>query len=201
MTTWTDDNKAVMRTYVNVFLGLGSNLDDPVQQIKNAIQALQQLPDCVWLSSSSLYQSIAMTENFVEVNSADVNSCLSKSLHATLDSSNESQADYINAVVNIKTTLNAFQLLEQTMAIEQQQKRQREIHWGPRTLDIDLLVYGSELINTDILTVPHPGMHQRSFVLLPLSELVSEDFIIPGRGCLGEFLLKSGEDGTRKLEN
>ncbi len=200
MNAWTDNKKAVTQNYVDVFLGLGSNLDDPVQQIKNAIQALQKLPDSQWLSASSLYQSIAMTD-LSGVISADTNSTLSSSSHSTLENANPPQANYINAVVNIKTTLSAFQLLKQTMAIEQQQKRRREVHWGPRTLDIDLLVYGSALINTEILTVPHPGMHQRSFVLLPLSELVSEDFIIPGRGCLGEFLLKSGEDGTRKLDS
>lgn len=174
------------KNYVNVFLGLGSNLDNPVKQIKTAINSLQQLPDSIWLSVSALYQSSPMTSE--------------ESMVLESTGSKKEQSDYINAVANIKTSLSALDLLNETMRIEQKQKRRREEHWGPRTLDIDLLLYGEECITSESLTVPHPGMHQRSFVLLPLSELVAKSFEIPGQGSLHEILLKSGKDGIKRLE-
>ncbi len=173
--------------YVNVFLGLGSNLDNPVQQIKTAITSLQHLPESELLSVSSLYQSRPLT--------------IETAVTLEVKGQTQQQPDYINAVANIKTRLTAFELLDATMQIEQQQKRVREERWGPRTLDIDLLLYGAKHINTESLTVPHPGMHQRSFVLLPLSELVSEGFEIPGRGSLQKLLLKSGEDDIKRLDS
>ena len=177
----------VMQNYVDVFLGLGSNLDNPVKQIETAIMSLQQLPDTVWQSVSSLYQSAAMTMD--SLNQAD-----------TADELDEYQPDYINAVANVKTKLSAIELLDKTMQIERQQKRIREKRWGPRTLDIDLLLYGAEKINTSRLTVPHPGMHQRSFVLLPLSELVPENFLIPGFGSLHDILSKGGDYTIKRLD-
>jgi len=160
---------------VDVFLGLGSNLDNPVQQIKTAIESLRKLPNSHWQSASALYRSAPMGP--------------------------QDQPDYINAVAWLTTELDAFQLLAQTMQIEQQQGRRRGQHWGARTLDIDLLLYGSQCINSEKLTVPHPGMHTRNFVLLPLSELVAEDFEIPGLGRLDAYLLKSGDDGISRLSS
>ena len=156
-------NKKRRQAFVEVFLGLGSNLNNPVQQLDSAIHSLQQLPECEWQTVSSFHTSPPMGP--------------------------QDQPDYVNAVACLRTTLDAFQLLAMTMAIEQKQKRSRGgQRWGPRTLDIDLLLYGSEIINSEQLTVPHPGMHERLFVLQPLSELVSADFDIPGQGRLGALL-------------
>lgn len=160
---------------VDVFLALGSNLDNPVQQIKTAIKSLRKLPNSQWQSVSSLYQSAPMGP--------------------------QNQPDYINAVARLTTKLDAYELLALTMQIEQNQGRQRGQHWGARTLDIDLLLYGSQCINSEKLTIPHPGMHTRNFVLLPLAELVAEDFEIPGLGRLDLYLLKSGDDGISRLSS
>jgi 2-amino-4-hydroxy-6-hydroxymethyldihydropteridine diphosphokinase len=103
----------------------------------------------------------------------------------------QDQPEFINAVAVIETTLEPLVLLEVLQAIEKKHARKRERHWGPRTLDLDLLLYGEERISHPDLTVPHPGIPERSFVLLPLRE-VAPGLAIEGLGNVDELLQKLG---------
>ena len=127
------------------FIGLGSNLDNPIQHVQQAFEELSELDNCKLIQRSSLYRSDPVGP--------------------------QDQPDFINAVAEIETSLEAHLLLDQLQSLEQKHQRVRERHWGPRTLDLDLLIYGDEEINTDRLTVPHPFMKERGFVLYPLSEI------------------------------
>ncbi len=137
------------RTFIRAYIGLGSNLDEPLQQLQQAIIALQQIPDSRLTARSRFYRSKPMGP-------AD-------------------QPDYVNAVAMFDTCLEPLALLDALQAIEQQQGRVRDgERWGPRTLDLDLLLYGPEAIDLPRLQVPHPGLTQRSFVLQPLFDLAPE---------------------------
>ncbi|MED5503024.1 MAG: 2-amino-4-hydroxy-6-hydroxymethyldihydropteridine diphosphokinase [Pseudomonadota bacterium] len=131
---------------ITAYIAVGSNLADPVSQAKQAIEALKTLPNSEFVRASSLYSSTPMGP--------------------------QNQPDYINAVVAIKTNLTPLELLDCTQAIEQEQGRVRkEERWGPRTLDLDMILYGNEVIDSERLTVPHYGMREREFVLYPLAEI------------------------------
>lgn len=130
---------------ITCYIGLGSNLDDPVQQLNQAFNQLDTLPNCQLLSRSSLYQSKPVGP--------------------------QDQPDFINAVAELATELEPLALLDHLQGIEQAHHRQRLRHWGPRTLDLDLLLYGEQYIQHPRLNVPHPEMTHRAFVLLPLKEL------------------------------
>jgi len=131
-------------------------LENPIQQVSTAIKEIVQLPCTKDLRSSSLYCSPPMGP--------------------------PDQPDYINAVVELHTTLSAEELLQQLLAIEQRHGRVRDgLRWTARTLDLDILLYGQEVIDTSELIVPHPGIAQRNFVLYPLHEIAPR-LIIP---CLG----------------
>lgn len=131
------------------YLGLGGNitneLGSPSQHIHNAIQSLQAHPKVTQVKASSLYASKPMGP--------------------------QDQPDFINVVVEIDTTLEPHDLLSLCQQLEQQAQRVRLRHWGERSLDVDVLLYGDEQINSPTLTVPHPGITQRNFVLIPLAEL------------------------------
>jgi len=133
---------------VRCYIGLGSNLEEPRQQVLQALEELAQLPASKLVDASSLYRSDPVGP--------------------------PGQPDYINAVACLETTLEAHALLDQLQAIEQAHDRVRKIHWGPRTLDLDLLLYGNDTISTERLTVPHAFMTERSFVLWPLAEIAPE---------------------------
>lgn len=128
-----------------VYIGLGSNLADPLDQLQRAALALSNLPDTTLTTLSSWYQSPPMGP--------------------------QDQPDYLNGVAQLNTTLTPTQLLQALQAIEQDHQRVRERHWGPRTLDLDILLYGDQVIDLPELKIPHPGMYQRNFVLLPLAEI------------------------------
>ncbi|MET2854124.1 2-amino-4-hydroxy-6-hydroxymethyldihydropteridine diphosphokinase [Vibrio owensii] len=131
---------------ITAYIAVGSNLADPVSQAKQAIEALKSLPNSEFVVASSLYSSTPMGP--------------------------QNQPDYINAVVAIKTNLTPLELLDCTQAIEQEQGRVRkDERWGPRTLDLDIILYGNEVIDSERLTVPHYGMREREFVLYPLAEI------------------------------
>ena len=130
------------------FIGLGSNLDKPEDQVKRAVLSLQELPNTQLLKVSSWYKSTPVGP--------------------------KEQPDYINGVAMLHTELQALTLLDALQKIENQHKRIRDIHWGPRTLDLDLLLYGDDLINHSRLIVPHPHMLERNFVMVPLAELDPE---------------------------
>ncbi len=135
------------------FIGLGSNLENPRQQLERAIQSLVELEHCRVLSQSRIYHSPPLGP--------------------------QDQPDYLNAVVKMSTSLDALGLLHALQAIEQSQGRRRNGQvWGPRTLDLDILLYGDEQISTSELAVPHPGLRQRAFVLYPLQD-VEPELLIP----------------------
>jgi len=156
-----------------VFIGLGSNLDDPIAQIKSAIQALDKLDDVTVITQSSLYSSAPMGP--------------------------QDQPDYINAVVEIETTLFAHDLLAKLQQIEQQQGRVRKEHWGARTIDLDLLVYGLNQLNDEQLTVPHSGLALREFVLYPLAE-IAPTLIIPTLEPMEKLLEQCPLNGLTRME-
>ena len=156
-----------------VFIGLGSNLDDPLSQLKKAIEYLKQLEVLDVINISSFYSSPPMGP--------------------------QDQPDYINAVIEVATTLSAEQLLDELQQIEHKQGRERKQHWGARTLDLDILLYGEKVINTERLTVPHSGISERNFVLYPLSDLVDENFEIPKSGSISELLKTCPMAGVTRL--
>jgi 2-amino-4-hydroxy-6-hydroxymethyldihydropteridine diphosphokinase len=146
---------------VRCYIGLGSNLDRPQQHVARALEELRTLPDPRLLAHSSLYRSAPMGP--------------------------QDQPDYINAVALLESTLDAHHLLDELQALEQQHRRVRLEHWGPRTLDLDLLLYGEQLIQSERLSVPHPGLPERNFVLWPLSE-IAPDLQLPGGRPLAALL-------------
>ncbi len=129
----------------SVFLGLGSNLENPIQQLKQAITALQKLPTSFVIAVSPFYESKPMGP--------------------------QNQPNFINAVVQLDTFLEPLNLLQHTKAVEKQHKRVKTEHWGPRTIDIDILFYGKKQIYLPELIIPHPGIEERNFVILPLFDL------------------------------
>lgn len=155
------------------YIGLGSNLENPLQQIKTAINDLQSLADITIVSVSSLYQSPPMGP-------AD-------------------QPDYINAVLSLETMLPPHQLLDALQSIEQLHGRVRKRHWGERTLDLDILLYGDQILDDERLKIPHPGMPERAFVLYPLAEIAPE-VEIPGIGALQQILPLCPQGDLQQVE-
>lgn len=144
-------------------VGLGANLGDAQATVHAAITALGGLPQSRVLSASRLYRTPAW--------------------------GNEDQPDFINAAVALETGLTAPLLLEQLLATEQVFGRVRlpGQQWGPRTLDLDLLLYGEQVIDLPQLQVPHPHLHARAFALLPLAD-VAADALVPGHGTVRNLL-------------
>lgn len=131
------------------YIGIGSNQQDPIKQAQQAIEALKLLPSSEIIKCSSLYCSTPMGP--------------------------QDQPDYINAVVAIETQLNPIALLDALQAIEQNQGRVRKDNrWGPRTLDLDIILYDNQTIDSERLVIPHYGMHEREFVLYPLLEITPQ---------------------------
>lgn len=147
--------------WIKCFIGLGSNLENPVTQVATALLELERLDQCRNLIHSSLYRSDPVGP--------------------------PGQPDYINAVASLETSLQPLELLDAMQAIEQQHQRVRIQHWGPRTLDLDLLLFGDQQINNDRLTVPHSYLQERNFVLFPLAE-IAPNLSIPAGKTLSEYL-------------
>jgi 2-amino-4-hydroxy-6-hydroxymethyldihydropteridine diphosphokinase len=141
------------------FIALGSNLQSPQQQVLIAFDALKRLPKTTFVQHSSLYKTAPVGY--------------------------DNQPDFINAVAEVTTALTAHALLEAILAVEQNFGRERPFPNAPRVLDLDLLLYGSDNIDTETLIVPHPRMHERAFVMLPLAE-IAPDISIRGHGKAGE---------------
>jgi 2-amino-4-hydroxy-6-hydroxymethyldihydropteridine diphosphokinase len=139
-------------TPVTAYIALGANLGDAVQTVRDAIKAINDLPETQVTKQSSLYKTAAM-----------------ESLPGAPKS-----PDYINAVIEIICRQPAYLLLEQLQKIEQKAGRNRPYLNAPRTLDLDILLYGNAHIQTETLTIPHPRMWQRAFVLVPLAEIAPE---------------------------
>lgn len=149
---------------VQVFVALGANLDDPKAQLDNAVTALSILAQENSLRVSPYYCSTPM--------------------------GNVVQPDYVNAVASFKTSLAPLELLDALQQIENTQGRVRKERWGPRTLDLDLLLYGNEIIDEPRLKVPHYGMKDRSFVLVPLAA-IAPDLILPCKTALSSLITEN----------
>jgi 2-amino-4-hydroxy-6-hydroxymethyldihydropteridine diphosphokinase len=146
-------------------IGLGANLGDAAQTLRDAFQALAVLPQTTLRARSQLYRTPAW--------------------------GNEDQPAFVNAAAVLDTALPAPALLEALLEIERQFGRVRDpaVHWGPRALDLDVLLYGEEIIDLPQLQVPHPYLHARAFALLPLAE-IAPDATIPGHGRVRDAVMR-----------
>lgn len=144
-----------------IYIGMGSNLAAPEQQLRHAVDALAQLPNTTLAGVSAFYQS---------------------------DSLLPGQPRYTNAVAALDSTLEPLELLDALQAIENDQERERLERWGPRTLDLDILLFGNQLIDEPRLKVPHYQMHLRAFVLYPLAELAPATLQLPDGRRLSRLL-------------
>ncbi len=154
------------------FIGLGANLGDPEAQVRRALAALADLPGTRLVTASSFYRSAPVGV--------------------------VAQPDFINAVAEIETALGARALLEALLAAERRFGRRRDFPGAPRTLDLDLLLYGDRVIAEPGLVVPHPRMHERAFVLAPLAE-IAPDIAIPGKGRAGALLAARTDQKIEKI--
>lgn len=161
-----------MEATVLAAVGIGSNLDDPEAQVRSALQALETLPGCRLVAASSLYRSAPMGP--------------------------QDQPDYINAAALLETTLGPHALLDALQAVERAHHRVPGRRWGPRTLDLDLLTFGSACLADARLTVPHPGLALRAFVVFPLAEIAPK-LAIPGLPAPGALRDRMGEAGIVRL--
>lgn len=157
-----------MKTRI-AYIGLGSNLEQPYQQIKNAISALNNLAGTNVKSDSGYFKSKPMGP--------------------------EDQPDYVNAVVELETEIGVKKLLEYCQLIEKQQNRIKTRFWGERTIDLDILLYADQQIETEDLIIPHPGICQRDFVYLPLLK-ISPDINVPGTGLLNDIVKLAGAESS-----
>ena len=154
------------------FIALGSNLEDPEMRVRQAIAVLAELPQSQLVSASSLYRT-------APIDAAD-------------------QPDFINAVAQLSTSLAPQSLLAALLAIESRFGRERSFRNAPRTLDLDLLLYDAQCIAEPTLVVPHPRMHQRAFVLVPLLELAPA-CIIPGIGPATDWLARCRDQNVLRV--
>jgi 2-amino-4-hydroxy-6-hydroxymethyldihydropteridine diphosphokinase len=156
-----------------VLVGLGSNLDGPANQVETAFGLLEAIDRTTVVAKSSLYRSTPL--GGIE------------------------QPDFVNAAALLRTELAPRALLEELQAIERARGRERgELQWGPRVLDLDLLVYDGVALDEPGLTVPHPGIAARNFVLLPLRE-IAPDFRIPGLGRVRDLPVNTREPRISRI--
>ena len=157
----------------HAYIGFGSNLGDRLENCRNAIGALAALPPCSLLKTSSFYETSPV---------------------GLVD-----QPAFINGVVLLETDEDAHWLLRQMLEIEKTFGRIRNLKWGPRSIDLDLLFFDDQIINTPELSVPHPSLHERRFVLEPLNE-VAPDFRHPSLGKSVADLRNDLQDGEQRVE-
>ena len=166
--------KDISNETITAYIGLGSNLEDPIAQINSARLAINQIENVKELTFSSLYHSLPMGP--------------------------QDQPDYTNAVMGVITTLEPLDLLRSLQTIENAQGRVRKgERWGARTLDLDILLYGNAELDFPDLKVPHVGIAERSFVLYPLQE-IAPDLWIPGKAALADLVSQCPLDGLRRLD-
>ena len=167
----------------DVYIALGSNLDSPHRQLDSALEALAQHPHMQLIAVSNRYQTPPIGPQ---------------------------QPDFINAAVQLNTDLSPLDLLDALQTIEQQQNRVRSIHWGPRTLDLDILFYNnlvggslvgdSLVIESERLTIPHPRIGERAFVLIPLMDL-NPQLTLPNGETIAQLLANCSQQGIVKTTN
>jgi len=160
------------RSVVTVFIGLGSNLDDPLAQIRGALSTLAAMLETRLVRHSSFYRNPPV---------------------GYLD-----QPEFVNAVAEIRTRLAPRDLLDQVLALERNQGRTRDFANAPRTIDLDILLYGGHVVNEPGLTIPHPRMLERAFVLVPLAE-IAPDAVVPGIGRVSGLAKRVDSSGLIKL--
>jgi len=158
-----------------VFIGLGGNLGEVENTLMEALFALDEIPQTTLRRQSSTYRTPAW--------------------------GNTDQADFLNCVAELQTRLTPNTLLQKLLEIEERfgRIRQQDERWQPRTLDLDILLFGDEVIHEAHLDIPHPHMHERAFVLVPLAELVN-DLEIPGQGSVKDCLAKLDISDIKILE-
>lgn len=157
----------------DAFIGIGSNLDHPARQVEAAVQRVSEMQHSRLLAESSIYR--------------------------TAPYGGVEQPDFINAVVKIETRLSPPDLLATLQAIERAHGRDRNgQRWGPRVIDLDLLVYADEVISEPGLRVPHPGIAERNFVLLPLME-IAPGLVIPGVGPIESIEVNRNEPAIERI--
>lgn len=154
-----------------VYIGLGANLGDARETIRQALEDMASLPETVLLNASSMYRTAPLQAD---------------------------GPDYINAVASLKTGLSAHELLTRLQALEQQHGRTRPYLNAPRTLDLDILLFGTHTVHDARLTIPHPRMHERAFVLIPLAEL--DPMLTLEQGRLDELIDRCGDQRIEKLD-
>ncbi|HOZ04401.1 MAG TPA: 2-amino-4-hydroxy-6-hydroxymethyldihydropteridine diphosphokinase [Arenimonas sp.] len=158
-----------------VFIGFGGNMGDVEATLMEALFAIDEIPQTTLRRQSAIYRTPAW--------------------------GNTDQADFLNGVAELQTRLTPNILLQKLLEIEERfgRIRQQDERWQPRTLDLDILLFGDDVINEANLRVPHPHMHERAFVLVPLAELVN-DLEIPGQGSLKDCLAKLDISDIKILE-
>jgi 2-amino-4-hydroxy-6-hydroxymethyldihydropteridine diphosphokinase len=156
----------------DVFIGLGSNLKDPAAQLARAVSALATLPETALVAQSPFYASRPVGP--------------------------QDQPDFVNGAVWLRTSLRPHQLLDELQSIEQKHGRERLRHWGPRTLDLDILVFGDQVLDDERLTVPHRELPNRDFALQPLLDLKA-DLTLPDGTAIAQLRGQCPDNGLRKL--
>lgn len=154
------------------YIGLGSNLTNPMRQVLTALEELSKLPNTHLLHHSSLYQSPPLGP--------------------------PDQPDYINAVAGLKTALSPLELLDYLQNLEKQHGRVRKQKWQARTLDLDILLYNQQQWKTVRLTLPHPGLYQRHFVLYPLAEC-APNLLLPNGQTMSEALHQCASQDLQRI--
>lgn len=154
------------------YIGMGSNLDSPMQQLASACEALANTDNLSLEAVSPWYQSKAVGPE---------------------------QPDYVNGAAKLRTNLSPEGLLDTLQAIELKHGRERKIHWGPRTLDLDILLFGRKVINTQRLTIPHAYLSERNFVVYPLMDIAG-DLTLPNGTRLSDLATTLGPQGLQKLD-
>ena len=163
---------------VTAAVALGSNLEDPAAQVRRAMSDLAGIPHCELVTRSPLYRSLAVGPDGTPV----------------------AQPDFCNAAVLLETSLGPRELLEALLDIEAAHGRVRHQRWTARTLDLDLLVYGAEVLREDGLTVPHPRIAGRNFVLVPLRD-IAPALEIPGLGRVSELAAGIATEGLKPWQD
>ena len=161
------------REHHKVFISLGSNLQNPRTQLAHACDSLKKLPDSRFKQISPVYRSKAVGPG--------------------------EQADYLNAVAEINSTLKPLELLKELQNIENTQGRIRRVRWGARTLDLDILLFAGTTIDLPSLQVPHPRMQERNFVIYPLFDIAPK-LVLPNGVAIESLLTKVGTHGLQRLE-
>ncbi len=159
---------------VVAYVALGSNLDNPKMQIQDAFAELDEIENTRLLQTSSLYASAPWGYT--------------------------DQPDFVNAVASVETELPARLLLDELLKIETWHGRERSFANAPRTLDLDIALYGNEIVDEERLKIPHPRMHERAFVLLPLAEIAPK-LVIPGQGAIATLLERCNDPSLKRIED